>query len=157
MRKTEKKEPVSESVCLWLSHVRSRLGFYQDKLSRFVLCSHVSVYLRDVRVHVCACVRLGMSGSNRARRVKEIIAEKAQKKQQAKEAAEAAMSKARMPPPPPPSSSSSSPQPPPRPRSPLQQQHGADSHHPPARLGSGLPQDGDRCGNISFCSVFLSF
>ena len=36
----------------------------------------------------------------RARRVKEIIAEKAQKKQQAEEAAEAALAKARAPPPP---------------------------------------------------------
>ena len=91
--------------------------------------------------------------------MKEIIAEKAQKKQQAKEAAEAAMAKARMPPPPPPSSSSSSssPQPPPRPRSPLlQQQHDQDPHHPPAGLGSGLSQDGDRCGNMSLYFVPFS-
>ena len=107
------------------------------------------------------CVRsIGHGGgSDRARRVKEIIAEKAQKKQQAKEAVEAAMSKARMPPPPPPSSSSSSsPQPPPRPRSPLlQQQHDPqDAHHPPAGLGSGLSQDGDRCGNMSLYFVPFS-
>ena len=51
-------------MCVWLSerddHVSFSVGFYQDTLSRFVLCSHVCVCLCDVRLHVCACVRLDM-------------------------------------------------------------------------------------------------